>query len=149
MISFFPDINVWLALSVIGHTHNSDSSNWLSGLAPSSRLLFTRYTQMGLLRLLSNQSVMGQRALSVDAAWVAYDRLLLDPRLEYRHEPRDLESEFRGITGRFAGAATKSVGDCYLLAFAKSSGSTLVTFDRALHLLALKEHCAAVVPGAE
>lgn len=59
-----------------------------------------------------------------------------------------VESSFREVTAPFAAqAASKWVGDCYLLAFAKESGATMTTFDRGLLQLARKNGCAAVVPG--
>jgi predicted nucleic acid-binding protein len=59
MTSFFPDLNVWLALSVSGHSHSRRAWQWLDGLTDEVTLLFSRYTQIGLLRLLTNASVMG------------------------------------------------------------------------------------------
>jgi toxin-antitoxin system PIN domain toxin len=148
MTSFFPDLNIWLALSVSGHVHNAESWDWLNGVPRDSKLAFARYTQIGLLRLLSNESVMGQYALTLQKAWSVYDRWLDDPRVEFYPEPRDLDAAFRDATSPFAGrAASKWVGDCYLLAYAKCTGSTLVTFDRALYRLARKERCPACLPG--
>jgi hypothetical protein len=63
MTSFFPDLNVWLALSDAGNFHHSKAWNWLNSLPHDTRLLFSRYTQLGLLRLLTNQSVMENRRL--------------------------------------------------------------------------------------
>jgi predicted nucleic acid-binding protein len=44
-------------------------------------------------------------------------------------------------------AASNLVGDCYLLAFAKSAQATLVTFDKAVLELAGKQGHTAVNPG--
>jgi toxin-antitoxin system PIN domain toxin len=148
MTSFFPDLNVWLALSVEGHAHDSDAWNWLNRVPRDSKLAFARYTHIGLLRLLSNESVMGQKTLTLRKAWDVYDRWMEDPRVEFYPEPRDLDTAFRESTAPFAGKpASKWVGDCYLLAYAKCTGSTLVTFDRALYNLAHKEGCPACLPG--
>ena len=148
MTSFFPDLNVWLALSVAGHSHTAEAWNWLSLLPGEARLIFSRYTQVGLLRLLTNQSVMGDQTLTLRKAWGAYDRWLNDPRVEFYPEPRGLDTGFREATEPFAGKpASKWVGDCYLLAYAKQSNATLITFDKALLALALKQGCSAVTPG--
>jgi len=73
---------------------------------------------------------------------------LNDPRVQFHPEPRGLDASFREATARFAGLpATKAIGDCYLLAFAKQSEAALVTFDKALFELARKEGHSAVVPG--
>jgi hypothetical protein len=147
MTSFFPDLNVWLALSVGGHVHSQEAWRWLNLLPRESRLVFSRYTHIGLLRLLSNQAVMGEETLTLRKAWGVYDRWLEDPRVEFYPEPRGLDAGFRQATASFAGkAASKMVGDCYLLAYARHSHAVLVTFDRVLGRLARKQGCAAVIP---
>jgi hypothetical protein len=45
MTSFFPDLNVWLALSVAGHSHSADAWKWANLLPPESKLIFCRYTK--------------------------------------------------------------------------------------------------------
>ena len=40
MTSFFPDLNVWLALSVAGHSHSAEAWKWLS-LVPAETRLWT------------------------------------------------------------------------------------------------------------
>jgi len=148
MTSFFPDLNVWLALSDAGNVHNNTVWSWLNQIAHDSKLGFSRDTQIGLLRLLSNQSVMGQLTLTLREAWAVCDGWLEDPRVTFYPEPRDLDSAFREATSPFADKpAAKWVGDCYLLAYAKSTGSVLVTFDQGLYNLAHKQHCGAIVPG--
>jgi toxin-antitoxin system PIN domain toxin len=148
MTSFFPDLNVWLALSVAGHPHNREAWIWLDMLPGRSRLIFSWYTQLGLLRLLTNQAVMGEQTLTLGKAWAVYDRWLKDPRVTFYPEPRHLDQAFREATAPFAGkAATKWVGDCYLLAWAVKSEAALVTFDRALYQLARKQDWTAVIPG--
>jgi uncharacterized protein len=148
MISFFPDVNVWLALSVAGHRHNAESWNWLNLLSREARILFSRYTQVGLLRLLTNQTVMGDRTLTVRKAWTVYDRWINDPRVEFYPEPRGIEAAFRESTGPFSNKpASKWIGDCYLLAYAKQNQAVLATFDQALYELAGKEGYAAVIPA--
>jgi toxin-antitoxin system PIN domain toxin len=148
MISFFPDLNVWLALSYAKHSHRSEAWRWLDGLPLDCALLLCRYTQLGLLRLLTNGAVMGVDALTLDEAWTAYDHWIEDPRVEFHPDPRQLGATFRQATQPFAAQrASKLISDCYLLAFAKESGATLVTFDRALLGLARKQDCAAILPG--
>ncbi len=148
MTSFFPDLNVWLALSVASHRHSAEAWHWLSLLPREARLIFSRYTQVGLLRLLTNQSAMGEQTLTLRKAWGVYDRWLDDPRVEFYPEPRGLEAGFREATAPFGSRpASKWVGDCYLLAFARHSQATLATFDKALHDLAEKQSCSVVIPG--
>ncbi len=148
MTSFFPDLNVWLALSVAGHSHNAEAWNWFHLLSGEGRLIFSRYTQVGLLRLLTNQAAMGEQTLTLQKAWDVYERWLSDPRVEFYPEPRGLDAAFREATAPFAQqAASKWVGDCYLLAYSKESRAALVTFDRALLVLARKHGYAAILPA--
>jgi uncharacterized protein len=148
MISFFPDLNVWIALSVSSHIHSGAVWNWLDSLPGGSRLIFSRYTQIGLLRLLTNPAVMGQQILTLRQAWVVYDQWLSDPRVEFHPEPRSLEEAFREATSHFGKQpASKWVGDYYLLAYAKETDATLVTFDSALLRAARARHWRAVLPA--
>jgi toxin-antitoxin system PIN domain toxin len=148
MTSFFPDLNVWLALSVAGHRHNQEAWDWLNLLPREAKLIFSRYTHIGLLRLLTNESVMGQQTLTLRKAWSVYDQWLSDPRVEFYPEPRGLDAGFREATEPFAGKhASKWVGDCYLLAYARHSHAVLATFDKALYDLAGRQGCSTVVPA--
>lgn len=148
MTLFFPDLNVWLALSVGDHSHSTDAWQWMELLPSNTRLIFSRYTQIGLLRLLTNASVMGEQTLILRNAWGVYDRWLEDPRVEFYPEPRNIDAGFREVTEPFAARqASKAVGDCWLLAYAKELQATLVTFDRALHDFAKKQSHSAVIPG--
>lgn len=148
MTSFFPDLNVWVALSVAGHVHSREAWNWLHVLPHESRLIFSRYTHLGMLRLLTNPAAMGDQTLTLRKAWDVYDRWLSDPRVEFYPEPRGIDPELRTATAPFSGkAASKWVGDCYLLAYARLSRASLVTFDRALYELAGRQHYSAIIPG--
>ncbi len=148
MISFFPDLNVWLALSVAGHSHSADAWNWLTLVPGEARLVFSRYTQVGLLRLLTTEAVMGAETLSLRRAWEVYDGWLNDPRVEFYPESPGLGATFREATAPFASRrASKWIGDCYLLAFAKESQASLVTFDKALLAAARKRGFSAIAPG--
>lgn len=147
MTLFFPDINVWLALSDGEHSHNAVALQWLEQLPDDSTLIFSRFTHLGLLRLLTNTAAMGNETLTLRRAWTVYDRWLQDPRVEFYPEPRNVGSAFRDATEPFAAkAATKWVGDCWLLAFAEAAQARLVTFDRALHSFARKQGNRAMIP---
>lgn len=144
---FFPDLNVWLALSDMGHSHSAGAWCWLRTLPEDRKLIFSRYTQIGLLRLLTNAAVMGGQTLTLGEAWEVYDRWLEDPHVEFYPEARNLDAGFRQMTEPFAARqASKAVGDCFLLACARELRASLVTFDRALHEFARRQGCAAVMP---
>ena len=148
MTLFLRDVSVWVTLSEVPRVHWPDSSNWLRRLSQGSRVIFCRYTQLGLLRLLTNQIVMGEETLTLQQAWSVYDEWLEDPRINLHAEPHGIDESFRGTTRPFAAkAASKWVGDCYLLAYADACGATLVTFDKGLLELARKHGYTAIPPA--
>ena len=61
---------VWLALWDTGHVHSAGAWKWREILPDDHKLIFSRYTQIGLLRLLTNVSVMGGQTLTLRKAWV-------------------------------------------------------------------------------
>lgn len=112
--------------------HTLEAWRSLRLLTGDARLIFSRYMQVGLLRILTNQAAMGRQTLTLRRAWEVFDRWLEDPRVEFYPEPRGLDVAF-AVTAPFAArSASKWVGDCYLLAFAKENNATLVTLGRAL-----------------
>jgi toxin-antitoxin system PIN domain toxin len=127
----FPDINVWVALTCERHTHHLNASDWFAELPADATFAFCRFTQLGLLRLLTAESVMKDEAMTQPQAWAAYDRWLKDPRVEFVDEPAQIETRFRALTRRRQ-PATRDWADSYLAAFAAVSEMTLVTFDRGL-----------------
>jgi toxin-antitoxin system PIN domain toxin len=147
MTSFFPDLNVWLALSVQDHAHSAEAWEWLNLLPRQSRLIFCRYTHIGLLRLLTNSAVMGEQTLTLRKAWEVYDRWLADPRVQFYPEPREADFEFRRVSERFGSKpASKWIGDGWLLASSNGLQATLVTFDKALLSHARKQGHSVVIP---
>jgi hypothetical protein len=121
---------VWVALTYEGHVHHTIARDWFGAVDQDSGLFFCRFTQLGLLRLLTAEAVMGDEVMNQQEAWRAYDRWLEDERVDFVDEPSDLESRFRAVT-RLRHPAPKDWGDSYLAAFAAASELTLVTFDRA------------------
>jgi hypothetical protein len=85
----FPDINVWIALSYEGHAHHAAAVRWFTtlDLDQDSSLIFCRFTQLGLLRLLTAEAVMGDEVMTQPEAWDAYDRWQQDDRVELMNEP--------------------------------------------------------------
>ena len=128
-LSAFPDVNVWLALATPGHIHHKEAMRWFESLDEAD-LLFCRFTQLGLLRLLTTAAVMGRDVLTQRQAWLAYDKFLAGG-VRFLEEPRMLDDHFRKLT-RHASSSPKEWADAYLAAFAIEAGLTLVTFDKAL-----------------
>lgn len=85
---------------------------------------------MGLLRLLTDESVMGTDVLSSSEAWRTYRTILSDERIQFAPEPFSLEPEWRKLT-TLDRPTPKIWTDAYLAAFARSGGMQLVTLDRA------------------
>ena len=129
--SLFPDINVWVALTYEGHVHHTTAAAWFAALSSNATLAFCRFTQLGLLRLLTATAVMGDEVMTQPQAWAAYDRWLQDPRVTLVDEPPGIETPFRALT-RLRQPATKDWADSFLAAFATAGQLTLVTFDRGL-----------------
>ena len=127
----FPDINVWIALTIERHIHHLRAAKWFESIGGSGRLFFCRFTQLGLLRLLTLEAVMGQNeVMSQAGAWKTYDRWLQDERISFLDEPPEIDEAFRGLT-QSGQAAPKDWADSYLAALALAAQITLVTFDQA------------------
>lgn len=122
------DANVWLALAVEAHTHHRLAKTyWENDAAPTAA--FCRLTQMALLRLLTNKTVMGNQVLSPSAAWTTSAAFLALPEVRLLVEPLGLEAPW----ARFASSdrSTQNLwADAYLAAFAVAGGMRLVTFDK-------------------
>jgi len=124
----FPDINVWIALVVVEHIHHEPATKWYGG-EESNTLIFSRVTQMGVLRLLTNSHVMGRDVVSASGAWTIMDQLRRNPDIRFAAEPPGIEKVWRNLTA----SPQSNVNlwtDAWLAAFAISTGYTLITFDR-------------------
>lgn len=122
------DVNFLLALSYDRHIHHAAALEWLEQQDALSVIL-CRNTQLGLLRLLCNTTVMGENVCTLQQAWVIYDTILGDERFDYYPEPEGLESFLREYTssGR---VSPKLWQDAYLAALARTAKLHLVTFDQ-------------------
>jgi len=122
------DVNVWLALSASEHP-NYDSARAYWGNTAAERLAFCRITMLGLLRLMTNVTVMGGVPLSVSEAWTAYAAWRAMPEVAVAREPEGCEALLAGWAGRDESSGRQWT-DAYLAAFARSGGMRLVSFDR-------------------
>lgn len=125
----FPDMNVWLALATVEHTHSALARSWWKSEAGT--IAFCRLTQLGFLRLMTTAAAMDGKPLTIAEAWRVYDRLYDDDRVTLVAEPVEVEKRFREkAVGRTA--SPKVWADAWLLATAQEAGGALVTFDKAL-----------------
>ena len=125
----FPDVNVWLALTLAGHVHRPAALEWWNRTEGS--IAFLRLTQLSLLRLLTTAAAMDGKPLTLTKAWLIYDRLFGDDRLVFLPEPANLERGFRKRSS--SGAASPKIwADALLIASVEGHQGQLITFDRAL-----------------
>ena len=103
----------------------------MATVSPQERLVFCRFTQLSVLRLLTTPAIMTTEIMTMRQAWQAVDDLLLDPRIDLVDEPFGIESIFRRHSTRDE-VAPKRWQDDYLIAFSEAANLTLITFDRAL-----------------
>ena len=123
-----PDVNVWIALVVAEHVGHKAATDWYGG--PNwETLVLSRVTQLGFLRLLTTQHVMGKRVFDAGGAWKILDRIRQSRNIVFVREPPGIEDAWRGLTpGRTEG--NNFWTDAYLAAFAEIGGFTLVSFDK-------------------
>jgi toxin-antitoxin system PIN domain toxin len=125
----FPDLNVWLAVGTPDHLHHPIARRWWEG--QTGGFCFTRWTQLGFLRLSTTAAAMDGKPLTMAEAWRAYDCFFEDDRVTYLAEPSGVEAKFRHATsGKIV--SPKVWADAWLLAVAEAAGGVLVTFDKAL-----------------
>lgn len=148
MTSYLIDVNLWMAMTWGRHCHHREARKWMNS-KPSARFLFCRFTMLGFLRLLTNQSVMGEDTLTLGEALALYDAWMEDPRVEFGVELRHTETLFRQAAAPFAAQpATKAIADCYLVGFAEVHGATVATMDKALAKTAQMRQVPAVLLAA-
>lgn len=128
------DVNVWLALTLSAHVHHGVARDWLSDIDQPEVLVMSRDTQLALLRLLTNQAVLGAYGnppLTNDEAWGVVDAFLADDRITLLDdEPSAVETYLRKFSAR-GSASPKLWMDAYLAAVAVAGGLVLTTLDGA------------------
>jgi uncharacterized protein len=127
MKSYLADVNVWIAIAHDAHIHHHHARDWFHSL-DRDQAFFCRFTQMGLLRLLTNAKVMGTQARTQPAAWEIVDQFSRNGRVQYLDEPSGVTAAFRSLTHRKR--ASTSWSAAYIAAVAQCSGLTVATFHR-------------------
>jgi uncharacterized protein len=128
-----PDTNLWLALTLSGHTHHAVAKAWLDDESMPESIAFCRSTQQSFLRLMTTASVLavyGIDPLSNRQAWAAYEALVADERIICHPEPPYVEAIWKKLAARKT-SSPKLWMDAYLAAFAIATGAQLVTVDKA------------------
>ena len=122
------DVNVWMALAVVEHSHHTLALAWVQEDS-TAELTFCRITQMALLRLLSNPRAMSAGVLSPVSAWRVLDAFAHEDRVRFASEPPGLMNAWRDAS-QLHHTGVNFWTDTYLAAFAQAAGFTLVTCDR-------------------
>jgi toxin-antitoxin system PIN domain toxin len=125
---YLPDVNFWIALNFNRHVHNRIATAWLASVA-SDQLAFCRITELGLLRLLTNQRVMGTDLHSPTRAWKIYEETRSDLRIVFLSEGAGFTELWRQAANQISPSGNAWT-DAYLAVFAHHTNATVVTFDR-------------------
>ena len=128
---FLADVNLWLATLVQAHPHHGAALIWWQSVLVKEHptVMFCRITQLGLLRLLCNETVMGSQRQTAQQAYANYSQLLEQSIIDFVPEPSGLEARLLAYCE--LGRSSKNFWtDAYLAAFASAGTMSLVTFDR-------------------
>ena len=104
---------------------------WAKSVDPAQSFCLSRFTQLGLLRILTTRGAMGADVLTLANAWAALDRLAGYWDAVLIEEPPGFEALFRALTMRDE-VSPQYWADAYLAALAEGHRLTIVTFDKAL-----------------
>lgn len=127
------DINMWIALTLETHPQHNFARRWYEK-EPflAGELVFCRPTEMGFLRLITQEKVMnrcGAVALTNAEAVKFLANVYDNPAVSRADEPPATRALWLGLAEHFQ-AAPNLWMDAYLAAFAIALGAELVTFDR-------------------
>jgi len=131
------DINMWIALTLETHPHHKFAREWYEKvILTRGDLLFCRQTELGFLRLLTQEKVMNRcgavpltNAETVEFLTSVYH----DPAVARWDEPAATRSLWLELA-RGNRASPLQWMDAYLAAFALSSNAEFVTFNRGFWL---------------
>ena len=122
-----PDLNVWLALAWSRHPHHAAAlAYWERQAAP--RVLFCGVTALGLIRLITQQNVMGEARLSSSEASVMQRRLAAQPGVSLIQEEATAWPLLHVLLARH-NLASRDNTDAWLAGLALAQGLRLVSFD--------------------
>jgi len=128
-----PDVNIWLALTLSGHSHHTAARAWLDSQEPLASIFLCRATQQGLLRLLTTAEVLAGYdipPLTNREAWAVVESFMADERMAFANEPVGVEETWKALANRDANSP-KLWMDAWLAAFSLCSGFQLITTDKA------------------
>lgn len=123
-----PDVNVWLALLNLQHSHHAAAASyWEHAAAP--RIFLCRITMLGLLRLSTHKVAMGGSPYTVAQAWAALQAVTALPEIGFQNEPEGIDAVMREFTSQPKFRVTDWTDAC-IAALAQRADLRVVTFDR-------------------
>ena len=127
------DINMWIALTLETHPQHKSARQWYEKeLLLHWELVFCRPTEMGFLRLITQEKVMNRcsAAAMTNSEAVKFLANVYDDRVVSRaDEPPATRALWLELADHFQ-AAPNLWMDAYLAAFAIALDAQMVTFDR-------------------
>src|SRR5437764_14976914 len=96
-MTYLPDVNLWIALTIAEHVHHQIARHWFEAAADDT-IAFCRVTQIGFLRRLTNDKVMGADVLTPARAWHVFERIQTDHHVVFAYEPPRLDQIWRKLT---------------------------------------------------
>ena len=126
-----PDVNVWLALTCEDHQHHLRARHYWEHEG-ARRLAFCRVSMLGLLRLATNATVMGNHPFVPPEAWKIYRDFIALPEVLFLTEPTGIEIQFAAYSEATTFRPNRWT-DAYLAAFANDTGCRVVSFDADFH----------------
>ncbi len=128
--SILADVNVWLATLVATHPHHEAATRWWRAevVPVGDYVAFCRLTQLGLLRLLSNERVMGPNRMDHVRAWTTVREVAAQANVQFLEEPTGIDEQLPLCPRR--GSSPSFWSDAYLVAFALTGRHRIATFDR-------------------
>ena len=131
MKSILADVNVWLATLVAEHPHHDVATGWWRDdvLPASEEVAFCRLTQLGLLRVLSSERVMGRQRMDHSQAWAVFSDVVAQTSVKFLEEPTGIDEHLEAVCSRRR-ASPGFWSDAYLASFARAGPYRLATFDR-------------------
>ena len=129
--SYLADVNFILAILHPEHPHSLTANAWLAEISVAGSIGICRVAQMGAIRLLTKNLVMGDAILSGRDAWQYVKRLFDDERIIFVSEPSNFEQVWETICS-WTPQGSSAETDAYLAAFAIALKVTIVTFDKGL-----------------
>lgn len=127
------DINTWIALFLEGHSQHSIARQWYEKqVLTYGDLVFCRSTEMGVLRLLTQQRVMnacGQDSFTNEEAIGFLAQIHRDQAISSVEEALGTRALWLALA-RTTQASPKTWMDAYLAALAITHNMEMVTFDQ-------------------